>query len=54
MPGGGSARTGVRGTPTRFLINLQGKIIAGNIGARDWTSEEAQKLVKDLLGAGAW
>ena len=43
---------GVRGTPTRFLINRQGNIIAGSIGPRDWASEEAQKLIRNLLGLG--
>jgi peroxiredoxin len=43
---------GVRGTPTRFLINRQGNIIAGSIGPRDWASEEAQKLIRNLLDPG--
>lgn len=47
-----SALYGVRGTPTRFLINRQGNIIAGSIGPRDWASEEAQKLIRNLLGPG--
>ena len=45
---------GVRGTPTRFLINRQGNIIAGSIGPRDWASEEAQKLIRNLLGPGVY
>ena len=40
---------GVRGTPTRFLINRQGKVIAGSIGPRDWASKEARKLIASLL-----
>ncbi len=47
-----SALYGVRGTPTRFLINRQGNIIAGSIGPKDWASEEAQKLIRNLLDPG--
>lgn len=42
---------GVRGTPTRFLIDRQGKMIAGSVGPRDWASEEAQRLIANLVGA---
>jgi peroxiredoxin len=41
---------GVRGTPTRFLISREGKVIAGSIGPRDWASHEARKLISHLLG----
>ena len=41
---------GVRGTPTRFLIDGEGRLIAGSIGPRDWASEEARKLISHLLG----
>lgn len=43
---------GVRGTPTRFLINRDGKVIAGSIGPRDWAGEDAQRLIRILLDAG--
>lgn len=39
----------IRATPTRYLINREGKVIAGSIGPRDWASEEAQKLIGNLL-----
>lgn len=39
----------VRGTPTRFLIDREGKVIAGSIGPRDWASEETQRLIGTLL-----
>ncbi|MBI3780304.1 MAG: TlpA family protein disulfide reductase [candidate division NC10 bacterium] len=42
---------GVRGTPTRFLIDRKGKVVAGSVGPRDWASAEAQKLIENLLGA---
>ena len=41
---------GIRGTPTRFLIDREGKLIAGSIGPRDWASEEARKLIGHVLG----
>ena len=42
---------GVRGTPTRYLIDREGKIIAGSIGPRNWDSEEARILIATLLGS---
>ena len=43
---------GVRATPTRFLINRDGKVVAGSIGPRDWAGEEAQRLIGTLLDVG--
>ena len=43
---------GVRATPTHFLIDAAGKVIAGNVGAKDWTSEEMRQLVEGLLLEG--
>jgi peroxiredoxin len=43
---------GVRATPTHFLIDADGKVIAGNVGAKDWTSREIQQLVEGLLPQG--
>lgn len=43
---------GVRATPTRFLINREGKAIAGSIGPRDWAGEDAQRLIETLLETG--
>ena len=40
----------VRGTPTRFLIDREGKLVAGSIGPRDWASEEVRALIAILLG----
>lgn len=42
-------RYSVRATPTRFVITREGKVIAGSIGPRDWTSGEAQRLIEILL-----
>ena len=41
---------GIRGTPTRFLIDREGRLIARSIGPRDWASEEARKLIGHVLG----
>lgn len=43
----------VRGTPTRVLIDRQGKMIAGGIGPRDWAGEEARKLMTAIVGEGS-
>jgi peroxiredoxin len=43
---------GVRATPTRFLIQRDGKAIAGSIGPRDWSGQDAQRLIETLLDAG--
>lgn len=43
---------GVRATPTRFLIDRDGKAVAGSIGPRDWAGEDAARLIEILLDAG--
>lgn len=43
---------GVRATPTRFLINRDGKAMAGSIGPRDWAGEDARRLIETLVDAG--
>lgn len=42
---------GVRGTPTHFIIDQEGKVIAGGAGIKNWSGEEAQGLIKQLLEA---
>ena len=44
-----SAEYGVRGVPTTFLIDTDGKIIGSAIGPRPWDGEDVQKLVEQLL-----
>jgi len=39
----------VSNMPTSFLIDRNGKIISRIVGSDDWTSQEAIKLVEDLL-----
>ena len=39
----------VRGFPTTYILNAEGKIIAAAIGPRPWDGEDVQKLVERLL-----
>jgi hypothetical protein len=43
---------GVRATPTHFLINAEGNVVAGTVGAKDWTAPEIRALVEALLPKG--
>lgn len=43
---------GVQATPTHFLIDADGKVIAGNVGAKDWSSGEIRQLLEGLLPQG--
>lgn len=40
---------GVRAIPTTYLIDRQGRLIGKAVGARDWASQEAFKLIEHLL-----
>lgn len=40
---------GIRALPTTYLIDRQGKIVGRIVGARDWNSPAAQRLIKGLL-----
>lgn len=40
---------GVRGLPTSYFINSQGKVVGWLTGERNWESEEAHNLIKSLL-----
>ena len=40
---------GLRGLPTTYLIGRDGSLIGGAVGARQWFSEEARGLIKQLL-----
>ena len=44
-----SQQYGVRSTPTHFLINAEGKVVAGNVGAREWMGEGMRALVEMLF-----
>ncbi|HWP48508.1 MAG TPA: TlpA disulfide reductase family protein [Candidatus Limnocylindrales bacterium] len=40
---------GVRGLPTSYFINPQGKVVGWLTGERDWEGEAAHHLIKSLL-----
>jgi peroxiredoxin len=42
-------RYGVRGLPTTYLIDPDGRIIGAAIGAREWYRTEAKALIASLL-----
>jgi peroxiredoxin len=43
------AQYGVRGLPTSFVLDRQGRIVSAEIGARDWSSGAAREGVERLL-----
>jgi peroxiredoxin len=43
------AQYGVRGLPSSFLLDRQGKIVSAEAGARDWNSKAARQVVEALL-----
>lgn len=42
---------GIRSIPTTYLVDKEGYIIGGALGARDWASAEAFGLINQLLSA---
>ena len=39
----------VPGTPTTFLVDRAGQVVAGGVGYRDWASPAASQLVESVL-----
>ena len=39
----------VRATPTVYLVNRRGKLVASAVGARPWDSQQGRKLLQALL-----
>ena len=39
----------VRATPTVYLVNRRGKLVASAVGARPWDSQQGKKLLHELL-----
>jgi peroxiredoxin len=39
---------GVRATPTHFLVSIAGRVMAANVGAKDWSSDAIRSLVEML------
>ena len=46
------AQYGVRGLPTSYLLDRQGRIVSAEAGARDWNSTVARRVVEALLNDG--
>ena len=44
---------GIQATPTNFLIDRRGHVVAGGMGYRDWTGPQAHRLIQRLLAVGA-
>lgn len=40
---------GVWGTPTVYVIDREGRLLARIVGPRDWTKREARRFVEELL-----
>ncbi|HWU40783.1 MAG TPA: TlpA disulfide reductase family protein [Candidatus Acidoferrum sp.] len=43
------ARYGVRGLPPSYLLDRRGRIVSGDVGARDWSGKVAREIVERLL-----
>lgn len=40
---------GVRGTPTVFIIDREGRALGSSVGERNWDSEEGREILRLLL-----
>lgn len=40
---------GIRGTPTTFILDVEGNAIGAVIGPADWENQEASELIEQLL-----
>lgn len=40
---------GVRGTPTVFIIDREGRALGNSVGERNWDSEEGREILRLLL-----
>lgn len=47
------AAFGIQATPTNFLIDRRGYVVAGGMGYRDWAGPQAHRIVERLLAAEA-
>ncbi len=46
-----SSEYGAHNLPLSFLLNREGQVIAGAVGERDWSSEEALSVLDELITA---
>ena len=42
---------GIQATPTNFLVDRRGHVVAGGMGYRDWNGPEAHRIIESLLAA---
>lgn len=42
---------GIQATPTNYLIDRRGHVVAAGMGYRDWTGPQAHRLIQRLLAA---
>ena len=42
---------GIQATPTNFLVDRRGHVVAGGMGYRDWNGPQAQRIIESLLAA---
>lgn len=47
--GGVASTYGIRAIPTTYLLDPEGRIVGKALGARDWASQDAFKLIEQLL-----
>ena len=43
---------GVRSLPTTYIIDSNGRVLAGALGIRKWNGSDAHKLIESLLDSG--
>ena len=42
---------GIQATPTNFLVDRRGHVVAGGMGYRDWNGPQAHRIIESLLAA---
>ena len=42
---------GIQATPTNFLVDRRGHVVAGGMGYRDWNGPQAHRIIENLLAA---
>ena len=49
-PGIAARAWAITATPTAFLVDRQGRVVARAVGTRAWTGPEGRAVIEDLLG----
>ena len=44
---------GIQATPTNYLVDRRGHVVAGGMGYRDWDGPQAHRIIESLLAAGS-